>query len=349
MPRKVFQPAEKLNASEVNTFLMDQAVMVFDDAAERTTEIPSPIQGMVTYLKDVDIIQVWNGSDWDEVSGAGISSSDTAPINPDEGDLWFNSTNGKTFVWYVDSDSAQWVEVGRASVSGSSTTVIPANGYTYVDTIYYTSNGTFTKATYPWLRAIRVKVQGAGGGGGGARATSSTETDTGAGGGGGGYAESFITDIAGLASSVTVTRGAGGAGGNGVDGGPAGAGGVGGSSSFGALVSASGGEGALPQAVVGGFSNGNGGDGGAGNAGDLLVNGSGGSSSTSSFSASVVISGAGGSSVLGGGARGRAGNADAVNGGSFGGGGGGACNFISQSLRTGGVGGNGIVIVELYA
>ena len=40
-------------------------------------------------------------------------------------------------------------------------------GYVYVDTVYFTSSGTFTKATYPWLRAIRVKCQGAGGGGGG--------------------------------------------------------------------------------------------------------------------------------------------------------------------------------------
>jgi hypothetical protein len=43
-------------------------------------------------------------------------------------------------------------------------------GYVYVDTVYFTSSGTFTKASYPWLRAIRVRCQGGGGGGGGTNA-----------------------------------------------------------------------------------------------------------------------------------------------------------------------------------
>jgi len=115
MPRKVFSPGERLFANDVNTFLMDQAVMVFADTAARTTAIPSPAEGMVTYLQDVDLIQVWNGSVWDEVSGAGITVSDTAPVGPGEGDLWFNSELGSTFVWYVDTDGGQWVEVGAGS------------------------------------------------------------------------------------------------------------------------------------------------------------------------------------------------------------------------------------------
>ena len=59
MPRKVFVAGEILTAADVNTNLMDQAVMVFDDAAARTAAIPSPTEGMVTYLKDTDAVEVF--------------------------------------------------------------------------------------------------------------------------------------------------------------------------------------------------------------------------------------------------------------------------------------------------
>jgi hypothetical protein len=62
MPRKVFVANEILTAADVNTNLMDQAVMVFDDSAARGSAIPSPIEGMVTYLKDTDAIEKFNGS-----------------------------------------------------------------------------------------------------------------------------------------------------------------------------------------------------------------------------------------------------------------------------------------------
>ena len=62
MPRKVFVAGEILTAADVNTNLMDQAVMVFDDSAARTTAIPSPVEGMVTYLKDTNAVEKFDGS-----------------------------------------------------------------------------------------------------------------------------------------------------------------------------------------------------------------------------------------------------------------------------------------------
>ena len=53
MPRKVFTAGEILTAADVNTNLMDQAVMVFADSTARTAAIPTPVEGMVTYLEDV--------------------------------------------------------------------------------------------------------------------------------------------------------------------------------------------------------------------------------------------------------------------------------------------------------
>lgn len=62
MPRKTFVAGEILTALDVNTNLMDQAVMTFADATERTAELPSPLHGMVTYLKDTDSLEVFDDS-----------------------------------------------------------------------------------------------------------------------------------------------------------------------------------------------------------------------------------------------------------------------------------------------
>jgi hypothetical protein len=40
-------------------------------------------------------------------------------------------------------------------------------GYQYRERFTFTSSGTFVKADYPWLRAIRVRCVGGGGAGGG--------------------------------------------------------------------------------------------------------------------------------------------------------------------------------------
>jgi hypothetical protein len=69
MPRKVFVAGEILTASDVNVNLMDQAVQVFDDATDRTTQLPSPTEGMVTYLKDVKQVQAFTGAAFTPVGG----------------------------------------------------------------------------------------------------------------------------------------------------------------------------------------------------------------------------------------------------------------------------------------
>jgi hypothetical protein len=62
LPRKVFVANEILTASDVNEFLMDQSVMVFAGTAARGSAIPSPSEGMVTYLSDSDEVEVFDGS-----------------------------------------------------------------------------------------------------------------------------------------------------------------------------------------------------------------------------------------------------------------------------------------------
>jgi hypothetical protein len=223
------------------------------------------------------------------------------------------------------------------------------DGYLYRQTVYFTSSGTFTKATYPWLRAIRVKVQGAGGGGGGSAATGAGQAAVGGSGGGGAYAESFITNIAGLSASETVTVGAGGAGGAA----GANAGSAGGASSFGALVSANGGNpGGSGVAISPPARNGSEGAGGTTATGDLII--AGGRAARGIAEATNVVSRPdAGTSFLGGRVSGvsttggDSGESAGAN--QYGAGATGGFGKENRVAEAGGTGGAGIVIVELYA
>jgi hypothetical protein len=64
VPRKVFVAGEILTASDVNTFLGDQSVFQFADAAARGSAIPSPVEGMAAYLEDQNILSLYDGSAW---------------------------------------------------------------------------------------------------------------------------------------------------------------------------------------------------------------------------------------------------------------------------------------------
>jgi hypothetical protein len=64
MPRKVFTAGEVLAAADVNEFLQDQAVMSFAGTAARGSAIPSPVEGMTTFLEDSNILSIYDGSAW---------------------------------------------------------------------------------------------------------------------------------------------------------------------------------------------------------------------------------------------------------------------------------------------
>jgi hypothetical protein len=50
--------------------LSDATVMVFDDSAARGSAIPTPSEGMVTYLKDTDAVEKYDGSGFVAVATA---------------------------------------------------------------------------------------------------------------------------------------------------------------------------------------------------------------------------------------------------------------------------------------
>lgn len=62
---KLFNTGDVLTASDVNTYLMQQTVMVFANAAARTTALSGVLaEGLVTYLKDTDALEIYSGASW---------------------------------------------------------------------------------------------------------------------------------------------------------------------------------------------------------------------------------------------------------------------------------------------
>ncbi|MER6632338.1 hypothetical protein ABT301_29660 [Streptomyces sp. NPDC000987] len=208
--------------------------------------------------------------------------------------------------------------------------------------LYFNQAGTytFTKAKFPWLARVKVRVQGAGGGSAAANAANG-ECMAQPGAAGGGYSESLIA-ASSLGATETIVVGAGGAAGTTTQ-----AGGAGGSSSFGGFVVANGGDGGPATSTSGtSLDTHTGASGPVAGKGDWKQGGDPGSPSIR-LNATNAVSGAGGDAVLGFGGQSRAYESDGGSGRGAGGGAGGALSFGGSVSGTAGQ--DGAVIIELYA
>ena len=61
---KDFQAGEVLTAVDVDTYLMQQTIMVFAGTAARGSAITSPTEGMFSYLQDTDSVEYYTGANW---------------------------------------------------------------------------------------------------------------------------------------------------------------------------------------------------------------------------------------------------------------------------------------------
>jgi hypothetical protein len=87
---KLFATGDVLTAAQVNTYLMQQTVMVFASSAARTSALSGVLaEGMVSYLQDTNTLEVYDGAAWvgatgditGLTAGTGISiSSATGPV-----------------------------------------------------------------------------------------------------------------------------------------------------------------------------------------------------------------------------------------------------------------------------
>lgn len=127
MAYKVFSNGDALTGSELNTYLMNQSVMVFASTTARDAALTAPTEGMVVWLQDSDKYVYYTGSAWaDLISAAG---SGNAIING-AFDIWqrgtsFTTTGGvytadrwKANIVTGDTVSQQTFTPGTAPVTG---------------------------------------------------------------------------------------------------------------------------------------------------------------------------------------------------------------------------------------
>ena len=79
-----------------------------------STRPANPFEGQVIYETDTNNIRFWSGSAWESNKGGIVSSS--APTGAAAGDIWYDSDDGRAYIYYDDGSSQQWVEFGAPPV-----------------------------------------------------------------------------------------------------------------------------------------------------------------------------------------------------------------------------------------
>ena len=121
---KVFTNGSVLNASEINENLMNQSVMVFSNSTTRAAALTAPVEGMLTWLEDINKYENYNGTAWVPLGGGilqvqsvtktdtfvsgSVSTATSTPVTGLSVTITPSSTSSKILV--------------QASVSGASST-----------------------------------------------------------------------------------------------------------------------------------------------------------------------------------------------------------------------------------
>jgi hypothetical protein len=89
------------------------------------------------------VTYIYDGVKWSSAGsgggGASVSTGPNPPATSASGDLWFNTNTGIMYVYYLDEDSSQWVDV-RPGGGGGIGEEAPNDGRQYGR-----QNGTWTE------------------------------------------------------------------------------------------------------------------------------------------------------------------------------------------------------------
>lgn len=78
--------SDTIEAAHMNN-VKNRTVMRYTNTADRTTKIPTPVEGDIAYMEDTDEVYYYDGSSWDKLgpsdltAGGGITITGTAPDN----------------------------------------------------------------------------------------------------------------------------------------------------------------------------------------------------------------------------------------------------------------------------
>lgn len=154
---KTFTAGAVLTATEVNTYLMQQAVQTFASSAARSSAVPTPSEGMASYLSDTNIVETYDGANWNPIdSSINVRTAGTASYTlaaGDAGDLLQFDTGGTVTVT-VPADATYSFPVGcQINLLAVGTGVVNTAAASAV-----TLNGTpGTKLRAQWSSATLIK------------------------------------------------------------------------------------------------------------------------------------------------------------------------------------------------
>jgi len=172
---KLFVTGDVLTAAQVNDYLMLQTVMVFANSAARTTALSGVLaEGLVSYLKDTDVVEVYTGAAWvslDDpnaiqnsiVDAKGDLISATADNTPARLAV---GTNGQTLVadstastglkWATPSSTFAGCRVTNTtniSIANSTDTALTFNTETYDTDAFHDTSTNTSRLTIPTGKA----------------------------------------------------------------------------------------------------------------------------------------------------------------------------------------------------
>jgi hypothetical protein len=161
---KLFNTGDVLTAAQVNTYLMEQSVMVFDDAAARTTALTGVVaEGMLSYLKDTNAVEVYDGSSW-------VASDDPNAIQNTivdaKGDLIAASADNVP-ARLAAGNNGETLVADSSATTGLRYSPAPAIGNPILNSAYQVwqrnTSATYTGATNQYTGADRWSYLGAAG------------------------------------------------------------------------------------------------------------------------------------------------------------------------------------------
>lgn len=103
--RKTWSNGNTLTANDVNGYLMDQAGVIFPSASSRDSNTPTPIEGQLAYLADVDTWTTYNGTAWVSIAQLGVWTSYTP--------TWRDGPGGTSLSVGNGSITGKYAKLGR--------------------------------------------------------------------------------------------------------------------------------------------------------------------------------------------------------------------------------------------
>lgn len=160
---KLFSTGDVLSASDVNTYLMQQTVMSFASAAARTTALSGILaEGLVSYLQDTNVVEIYTGSSWvslddpnaiqntlvtakgDIVAASAASTPARLPVGTNGQFLKADSTAGTGLAWGSVAATKNYSLLGTGTLTSGSTVTV--SGISSQDKIWVVINRASTTA-----------------------------------------------------------------------------------------------------------------------------------------------------------------------------------------------------------